>query len=287
MYRLLQSFPLMFTRILIPILIFSVFMFAYLKYFERKGIYYPTKEIELTPIDVGLKYDDVFFNTDDNLKLNGWFIPAEDPRGTLLFCHGNAGNISHRIEIIKVFNKLDLNVFIFDYRGYGRSEGSPIEEGLYRDAQAAYKHLLSRKNIDKDAIVIYGKSIGANVAIDLSSKVKAAALISESGFSSAYDMGRELFPYLPVKWIITIKYDALTKIKNIPTPKLIIHSQDDEIVPFKLGKKLFEAASPPKEFYQMQGGHNEAIFMAREEYSVKIDNFLGRYLSTIGSNLYR
>ena len=276
---------LMLNRILIPILIFSVFMFAYLKYFERKGIYYPTKEIESTPMNAGLKYEDVFFNTDDGLKLNGWFVSAENPRGTLLFCHGNAGNISHRIEIIKVFNKLNLNVFIFDYRGYGRSQGNPTEEGLYQDAQAAYKYLLGRKNINKEAIVIYGKSIGANVAIDLTSKVTVAALISESGFSSAYDMGKKLFPYLPVKWIITIKYDALAKIKNITIPKLIIHSQDDEIVPFKLGKKLFEAAPPPKEFYQMQGGHNEAFFMAMEEYSSKINSFLSKYLNPVGSNL--
>jgi len=260
-------------------------MFAYLRYFEKKGIYYPTKEIESTPINVGLKYGDVFFDTDDGLKLNGWFIPAENPRGTLLFCHGNAGNISHRIEIIKIFNRLNLNVFIFDYRGYGKSQGSPTEVGLYRDTQAAYKYLLSRKNINKETIVIYGKSIGANVAIDLASKVKAAALISESGFSSAYDMGKKLFPYLPVKWIITVKYNALTKIKNIPIPKLIIHSQDDEIVPFKLGKKLFEAALAPKEFYHMRGGHNEAIFMAREEYSVQINNFLSKYLNPTRSNL--
>lgn len=276
---------LMLNRILIPILIFSVFMFAYVKYFEKKDIYYPTKEIESTPIGGDLKYEDIFFNTDDGLKLNGWFVPVENPRATLLFCHGNAGNISHRIEIIKVFNELNLNVFIFDYRGYGRSQGSPSEEGLYQDAQAAYKYLLSRKNINKDAIVIYGKSIGANVAIDLASKVTVAALISESGFSSAYDMGKKLFPYLPVKWIITIKYDALAKIKNITIPKLIIHSQDDEIVPFKLGKKLFEAAPPPKEFYEMQGGHNEAFFTAMEEYSSKINNFLSNYLNPMGLNL--
>ena len=270
---------LMLNRILILILIFSVFMFAYVKYFVRKGIYSPTKEIVSNPLNAGLKYEDVFFNTNDGLKLNGWFVLAENPRGTLLFCHGNAGNISHRIEIIKVFNKLNLNVFIFDYRGYGRSQGSPTEEGLYQDAQAAYEYLLGRKNLNKGSIVIYGKSIGANVAIDLASKVTAEALISESGFSSAYDMGKELFPYLPVKWIITIKYDALTKIKNITIPKLIIHSQDDEIVPFKLGKKLFEIAPSPKEFYQMQGGHDEGINMAMEGYSSKIDNFLVNILT--------
>lgn len=259
-------------------------MFAYLRYFEKKGMYYPAKEIESTPINAGLKYEDVFFDSDDGLKLNGWFIPAGNPRGTLLFCHGNAGNISHRIEIIKIFNKLNLNIFIFDYRGYGKSQGSPTEAGLYRDAQAAYKYLLSRKNVNKETVVIYGKSIGANVAIDLASKVKAAVLISESGFSSAYDMGKKLFPYLPIKWIITVKYDALTKIKNISIPKLIIHSQDDEIVPFELGNKLFEAASQPKEFYQMQGGHNEAPFIAKEEYSAKINNFLSKYLNPMKSN---
>ena len=269
----------MFIRTLTLILILAFFIFAYVKYYERKGIYFPVKGIEFTPPDVGLTYKDVFFNTDDGLKLNGWFIPTEDSRGTLLFCHGNAGNISHRIEIIQIFNKLNLNVFIFDYRGYGKSQGSPTEEGLYRDAQAAYTHLLSRKDIDKDTIVVYGKSIGANIAVDLVSQVKAVALISESGFSSAYDMGKKLFPYLPVKWIITIKYDALTKIRNVLIPKLIIHSRDDEIVPFKLGRKLFEAAPEPKEFYQMRAGHNEAIFMAKEEYSVKVDTFLSRYLN--------
>jgi hypothetical protein len=268
----------MMGRIFFVILIFSAFIFAYLKYFERKGIYYPTQEIILTPQDVGLKYEDIFFTTNDGLKLNGWFVPVENSRGTLIFCHGNAGNISHRIDIIEIFNKLNLNIFIFDYRGYGKSQGSPSELGLYQDAEAAYTYILSREDIDKEAVVIYGKSIGANVAINLASKVDAACLISESGFTSAYDMGRKLFPYFPVKWVITIKFDALEKIKDITIPKLIIHSKDDEIVPFKLGKKLFDKAPQPKEFYQMRGSHNEAIFTYREEYRLRLDHFLNEYL---------
>ena len=263
---------------LLTLILSLLFIFAYLRYFEKKGIYYPSKDIIYNPQDVGLKYDDVYFETDDGLRLNAWFIPAEIPRGTLLFCHGNAGNLSHRVEIIEIFNKLNLNVFIFDYRGYGRSLGSPSEQGLYRDAQAAYQYLLSRNDIDKDKIVIYGKSIGANVAINLASKVSAACLISESGFTSAYDMGKKLFPYLPIKWIITTKFDAIEKIKRINIPKLIIHSQNDEIVPFKLGEKLFEAALQPKEFYQMRGTHNAAIFMAPEEYSLRLDSFLNKCL---------
>ena len=253
-------------------------MFVYLKYYEKKGIYFPEKEIVFTPMDLGLKYEDIYFETEDNLTLNGWFISAEAPRGTLIFCHGNAGNISHRFEVIDIFHKLNLNVFIFDYRGYGRSQGIPSEDGLYKDAQAAYQYLLSQRDINKQTIVIYGKSIGANVAIDLASRVQAAALISDGGFTSACDMGKRLFPYLPIKWIITIKYDALSKINNITIPKLIIHSRDDEIVPFRLGRKLFEAAAVPKVFYEMEGTHNEAIFMARDEYSSKINDFLNQYL---------
>lgn len=268
----------MLGRISLLILIFFIFMFAYLRHFEKKGIYYPSKEIVFNPTDAGLEYEDIFFLTDDNLRLNGWFIPSENPQGTLLFCHGNAGNISHRVEIIDIFRKLNLNVFIFDYRGYGRSQGIPNEQGLYQDAREAYQYLLGRPDVDKEAIVIYGKSIGANVAINLASKVDAACLISESGFTSAYDMGKKLFPYLPIKWMITIKYDALEKIKDITIPKLIIHSRDDEIIPFRLGERLFEAAPQPKEFYQMRGSHNEAIFMNREEYSSRVNNFLSKYL---------
>ena len=267
-----------FLLILISIFIFIIFMFAYLRYYQRKAIYYPMKDVVLSPADVALRYEEVYFEAEDGLRLNGWFVPAQNPRGTLLFCHGNAGNIGHRVEIIEIFNKLDLNVFIFDYRGYGRSQGVPAEKGLYQDARASYQYLLSRRDVNQQAIVIYGKSIGANVAINLASQVDAAVLISESGFTSAYDMGRKLFPYLPIKWIITIKYDALEKIKHVNIPKLIIHSRDDEIVPWELGKRLFEAAPQPKEFYQMQGTHNEAILMSKGEYNSKLGNFLDKYL---------
>jgi fermentation-respiration switch protein FrsA (DUF1100 family) len=268
----------MLGKILLTIAICIFFIFAYLRNFERRGIYYPSKEIILTPADVGTEFENVFFETDGGLTLNGWFLPVRNARGTLLFCHGNAGNISHRIPLIEIFNKLNLNVFIFDYRGYGKSQGNPSERGLYQDALFAYRYLLSQRGIDAEKIVIYGKSIGANVAVDLASRVKAAVLISESGFSSAYDMGRKLFPYLPIKWIITVKFDAQNKIRNITIPKLIIHSEEDEIVPFKLGRKLFEAAAQPKEFYPMKGTHNEAVLMFKDEYIARLNDFLNRHL---------
>lgn len=269
----------MFRQIFILVLLVFFSIFAYVKYFEKRGIYYPVKEISYTPAQVDIKYEDVFFQANDGIKLNGWFLSAPNPRGTLLFCHGNAGNIGHRLEIIKIFLMLNLNVFIFDYRGYGRSQGTPSELGLYRDAQAAFDYLVNQKEIDEDNIIIYGKSIGANVAVDLASKVKARALISESGFTSAVEMCKKLFPYLPVTWLISIEYDSLKKIKDITIPKLIIHSQDDEIIPFRQGEMLFQAAASPKEFYQMRGGHNEAVFLNKEAYRTRIDHFLSKYLN--------
>lgn len=254
-----------------------IFFILFLKYYEKKGIYYPTGRISLTPKDVGLEFEDVYFISSDGIKLNGWYIRAKESRGTLLFCHGNAGNISLRIEAICMFSLIGLDVFIFDYRGYGRNQGIPTEEGLYADAHAAYTYLTGERKLEEGSIVVYGKSLGANVAVELCSKVTPAALISESAFASAKEMGKKLFPFLPIKWLIRIKYDALSKIKDIRIPKLIIHSEDDEIIPFKQGKKLFEAAPEPKEFYPMRGGHNEAMFLAREDFLNKIDVFLHKH----------
>ena len=271
-----------FIRILLGTLVlfsFFAFLILYLKYYEKKGIYFPIRKIHLTPKEIGLEFEDVYFSSSDGIKLNGWYIPAKEARATVLFCHGNAGNISHRIDVIYLFCKLGLNVFIFDYRGYGRSQGRPSEEGLYRDAQSAYKYLIEKRNLNESSIVVYGKSIGANVAVELCSKVKTAALISESAFTSALEMGKKLFPFLPIKWFISIKYDALSKIKDITVPKLIIHSEDDRIIPFRHGRKLFEAAPEPKEFYPMRGGHNEALFLAKEDFTNKIDLFLQKHLN--------
>jgi fermentation-respiration switch protein FrsA (DUF1100 family) len=258
---------------------FLAFLILYLKYYEKKGIYFPVRKIHLTPKEIGLEFEDVYFFSSDGVKLNGWYIPAKEARATVLFCHGNAGNISHRIDVIYLFYKLGLSVFIFDYRGYGRSQGRPTEEGLYLDAEAAYKYLIKSRNLNESSLVVYGKSIGANVAVELCSKVKIAALISESAFTSALEMGKKLFPFLPLKWIISIKFDALSKIKNIIIPKLIIHSEDDKIIPFRHGRKLFEAALEPKEFYPMRGGHNDAIFLASEDFVSKIDAFLHKHLN--------
>ncbi len=254
-----------------------ILFIIFIKYYEKKGIYFPVKKIDITPKEIGLEFEDIYFFSSDGTELNGWFVPAKESRLTVLFCHGNAGNISHRIELIDLFCKLGLNVFIFDYRGYGRSHGSPSEGGLYLDAHAAYKYLIDNQHLDEGSIVVYGKSLGANVSIELCSKVRPAALISESAFTSALEMGKKLFPFLPIKWLITVKYDALSKIENITVPKLIIHSEDDEIIPFQHGRRLFEAAPEPKEFYPMRGGHNEAIFLSKKDFAARIGAFLREF----------
>jgi hypothetical protein len=263
---------------IISILLFIGLLIVYVKYMENKGIYYPDKHLRVTPRDKGWDYEDVYFVSEDGAKLNGWFIPVSRAHGTVLFCHGNAGNISHRLEIIGIFHNLGLNVFIFDYRGYGRSSGVPSEKGFYRDARAAYDYLIKRRGINKDKLVIYGKSIGANVAIELAAWREAGALISESAFTSARDMAGELYPFLPARWLISIKYDALSRVKNIKIPKLIIHSTEDEIVPFSHAERLFAVASEPKEFYRMRGDHNYATLTAKKEFATKISTFLKNWL---------
>lgn len=260
-------------------LIIIVFLFLiYMGMFERRSIFYPEKRIEFTPSSSGLDYEDVFFMTKDGLKLNGWFISAKNPYAVVLYFHGNAGNISHRIEIAKFFNERNLSFFIIDYRGFGRSQGSPFELGTYLDALSAYEYLVKVKRIPTEKIALYGKSLGAAVAIDLASKVKAGALICESGFTSTASVARDVYKFIPVWLFVTQKYDSLKKINKIDTPKLFIHSKNDEIIPFRHTERLFEAAKEPKEFYVMQGGHNDAFYIYNAECMQKISDFLKRHI---------
>jgi fermentation-respiration switch protein FrsA (DUF1100 family) len=231
------------------------------------------KEIESDPETIGLSFKEVNFKAADNIELNGWFIPCEGAEDSIIFCHGNGGNISHRLEKIAILHIMGLNVFIFDYRGYGRSKGSPSEKGLYKDAEAAYGYLISRDNISAENIILYGESIGGAVAIDLARRRKIKALITEETFSSVKDMTRIIYPFLPY-FALRSRFDSVSKIKGINVPKLIIHSIDDEIVPFHLGEKLFESASSPKEFLKIRGSHNTAFLDSKELFISGITSFV-------------
>ncbi|MDP3981040.1 MAG: alpha/beta hydrolase [Chlamydiota bacterium] len=245
------------------------------KDFEKNQIYFPTKDLESTPAEIGLTYEDVELNAADDVRLHGWFVPRQNARYVILIFHGNAGNISHRIPDLKRFYEFGWNVFIIDYRGYGKSEGSPSEEGTYTDAESAWRYLREVKDFQGKDIVIFGRSLGAAVAIDLCTHHQPLALITESTFTSVLDMARKIYPMLPVHLFLTIKYDSLSKIKNVQIPKLFLHSPDDEIIPFQHGQDLFDAAPMPKELFVMQGLHNNG-FLITEGYAQTIKSFLDR-----------
>ena len=260
-------------KIIYSLIAASIVLFFYLRYFERKSIYFPSSLIETTPRDFGLMFEDIMLKTEDGIDISAWFIPAKDAVVTVIFCHGNGGNISHRLDKIRFFNNLNLNVIVYDYRGYGKSTGSPCEKGLYFDTKAVYNYLRNDKKIAPDKIIVFGESLGSTVAVDLISKEDTAGVIIEGGFSSAPDMARYMYPLIP-SFIFSIKFNSTAKIKGLKIPKLFFHSKSDEIVPYALGRKLFDAADNPKEFVDILGAHNMAFFDSQDLILAKIKEFL-------------
>lgn len=247
--------------------------------FANRMMYYPVRALSATPADYGLDYESVDFATDDGLTLNGWWVPAVDERAVLLFFHGNAGNIGDRLESIAIFLRLGITVFIVDYRGYGRSEGSPSEQGTYRDARASWRYLTIERGVDPSRIVVFGRSLGAAVATGLVTDRTPKALILESAFTSVPDMAARLFPWLPVRYVLGMRYDNLKRIGEIDCPLLVVHSRDDEIIPFEHGRRLFEAAAEPKEFLQIRHGHNDGFVLSGAVYRDGLAAFFARYVN--------
>ncbi|MCP4133380.1 MAG: alpha/beta hydrolase [bacterium] len=241
-------------------------------------LFHPVKSIRETPAEINLSYETVFIRTKDKEKLHAWWIPVKQSRGTVLFCHGNAGNISHRLESIQIFHSLKLDVFIFDYRGYGKSTGEPSEEGTYLDAAAARDYLLSQKKIPHGKIIVFGRSLGGAVATRFASQTTPVMLILESTFSSAYDVGKFHKPGLPVGLIIGDTYNSAEYIAKVSCPVLIIHSTEDEMIPYKLAQKLFSHAKEPKEFVTIHGSHNGGFIDSRKTYVPALEKFITRHL---------
>jgi len=242
--------------------------------FQSHLIYFPQKEIYETPGRAGLSYEAVFFETTDGVKLSGWFVPAEKPRGVVLFCHGNAGNISHRMDSIRIFHRLRLSTFIFDYRGYGISKGKPTEKGIYLDAEAAWRYLTEIRHVPRTEIILFGRSLGGAIAARLAQDHSPAALIIESTFTSLPDIAADIYPFLPVRLLARFDYNTRKYIKLVNCPILIVHSRNDEIMPFKHGRQLFEAASEPKEFLEITGTHNDGFMASGKSYEEGLDLFL-------------
>ncbi|MEQ8428346.1 MAG: alpha/beta fold hydrolase [Gammaproteobacteria bacterium] len=243
-------------------------------FFQSQYIYQPYKGVTSTPAEINLDYEEVNFKAKDGVELHGWWIPHADAEYTLLFLHGNAGNISHRLHSLEIFNKLGVSIFILDYRGYGNSEGKPGEQGTYHDAEAAWQYLVNKKNIDPDRIIIFGRSLGGAVASWLATRYNAAAVILESTFTSVADMGSHYYPYLPIKLINHIKYDTLERINAIKSPLLIIHSREDEIVPFRFSEQLYAAANEPKHFLEIDGDHNYGYQESHQIYREGLLKFI-------------
>jgi uncharacterized protein len=247
-------------------------------YYAQSGLLYfpnmPGRALVATPENIGLSYQDVEFETEDGIHLHGWYIPSDEAKATLLFFHGNAGNISHRLESIEIFHHLRLNVFIIDYRGYGQSEGKVTEKGTYRDAEAAWHYLNSTRAIDAQEIIIFGRSLGASIAAWLASQHTPAALIIESGFTSVPSMAQRLYPLLPVRWLTYFKYDTRRYVKNIACPVMVAHSKSDEIIAYDEGREIFDAAPEPKQFLEMRGGHNDGVLATGIDYVEALRSFI-------------
>ena len=217
---------------------------------DQHFLYFPTRELIGSPADYGIAFEDVYFETADGRRLHGWYVPG-DGDVTLLWHHGNGGNISHRLPDIDLFHReLGVNVLIYDYRGFGRSsEDTPSEEGLYRDAEAALRHLQSREDVDPAKIVYFGRSLGVAIATELAVRHRPYGLILESGFPSITYMANVDRPWLPafvVHRIIAARYDSASKIGSLNVPVLIVHGDADDTVPLRAGQALFEAAREPK-----------------------------------------
>jgi len=254
-------------------------MLVFLYLIQDRLLYFPVSHISATPADINLLYETINLTTVDGVKLSGWFIPAEDARGVVLLFHGNAGNISHRLDSIDVFHQLGLSVFIIDYRGYGQSEGSPSEQGTYLDAEAAWQYLVEDRQVPPEKIVLFGRSLGGAVAVWLAQQHPPAVLILESTFTSVPDVAAKHYPFLPVRWLSRFQYNSLERLPDIQCPILVIHSPDDEIIPFDHGQQLFAAAQGPKEFLELTGGHNEGFLMAGQTYQAGLAKFINTYLA--------
>ena len=241
---------------------------------QSKLLYYPVREVVYTPEELGLEFEDVIFEASDGVKLSGWYIPAPDAKFTVLFFHGNGGNITHRLDSINFFCNLGVNVFIFDYRGYGQSQGKTTEQGTYDDAMAAYNWLREKKKIEPENIIMFGRSLGGSVAAWLGARVEANSVVIESGLTSFVDMGKKFYWYMPVKLFARYSYRTIDYVKDLKCPVMFIHSRDDEIVPFEFGQQLYSAANEPKEFVEISGGHNDGFLISAEIYKNAWRNWL-------------
>jgi fermentation-respiration switch protein FrsA (DUF1100 family) len=256
------------------------FGLAALIYFTQDAlVFQPAMDrgFQATPASIGLRFESLTLATDDGEKLDGWHLPAKPgrpARGLVILFHGNAGNISHRLDYLRMFHDLGFASLIIDYRGYGRSSGKASEEGSYVDAATAWRHAAEVLGYPAERIVLFGESLGGAVATQLAAARKPGALVVASTFTSVPDLGAEIYPWLPIRLLARIRYDSRERLAAVRSPVLVIHSRQDDIVPFAHGERLFAAAMNPKQFLEIAGSHNEGVVFDREAWVRQLDDFL-------------
>lgn len=242
---------------------------------EWAHVFRPLRELTAHPSDVGLAFEDVEFLAEDGRQLHGWWIPAEGARATVLFCHGNGGNIGTRMDTLGVLHRFGVHVFAFDYRGYGRSRGIPSEHGTRKDALAAYEVVRSRyRDADAPPVVVYGRSLGGAVAMQLASERPVLGVVVESTFSSMMDLAAHLYPWVPYRWFGRYCFDTARSAASVRAPKLIAHSSDDQLIPIVMGRGIFEAAAEPKQYYELRGGHSDPGWASNPAYHEVLRTFI-------------
>ena len=246
--------------------------------FQERLLFLPSSALMATPAEQVLDYEDLTIATDDDEQLHAWWIPAVDARGTLIFSHGNAGNISGRIDVARLFHDLGLNVLLYDYRGYGQSTGQASEDGLYRDIEAVWRYATDTRGLAPERLVLFGRSLGGAPSAYLATRETPAALVLDSAFTSVPDVAAHHYPFLPVRQLASLSFDNEARLPDVTAPVIILHSPDDEVIPYSHGERLYEAANEPKAFLQLEGGHNEAFFRSEHRYRTELAAFLDTHL---------
>lgn len=254
---------------LIGLILLPLVLFVLLRWFEHLQVYHPSATLWATSAELGVPWEEAQFTARDGTTLHGWFFPGptHSPRRQLavLHCHGNGGNISHRLEVAAALRETGVSVLLFDYRGYGRSRGRPSEEGTYLDAQAAHAWLVTR-GFAPTNLIAFGESLGGGVATELALRDSVGAVVLQSTFTSIPDIGAEMFPFLPVRWLASIRYDTIGKLPRLTVPVVLLHSREDTMIGFAHAERNFAAARAPKRLVEIAGDHNDFIEDGRAEF---------------------
>ena len=281
-----KGLPMLWSLLQILLLVYLGLMT--LIYFKQASlVFLPEidRSYRASPADIGLEFTVLKLTTTDGETLDGWFVPASAKnatRGLVIFFHGNAGNIGHRLDYLRMFNDLGFATLIVDYRGYGLSSGIPSEEGTYLDAATMWRHATHILGFRADRIVLFGESLGGGVAAQLTSEHRPGALVLASTFTSVPDLGADLYPFLPIRLLARIRYETLSRLPQLACPVLVIHSRNDDIIPFSHGRRLFDAARAPRQFLEIDGGHNDGFIFGRKDWISHLDSFLRQTLPDTG-----